>query len=147
MDNTQQFLEDTFQNHYSEYKDYETYIKSKTKKLEKDRNEFAKFALANQSDMDKVLTHMFEVNEKPALQANDLMKLQTRLVNTYETLKEIIDLPKEVREEINAIPKPKLSYKIEDGKDVEINKQANDEIRKYVRENSLDFIKNNIFKN
>lgn len=136
-------LEGIFETVYSEYKEYKDFLNSQTKDIEKGRNSFAKFALDNKDNMDLITNKLFEVNEKPALQKNDFVKLQNKISNIYDVLKDVIDIPKEAREEINSIPKQRLSYKIEDGKAVEINVDMNNEIRKYAKEdiNTKNFIK------
>ena|SRR5690606_14277343 len=134
-------IKEIFETNYAEFKQYESYLQTESKKLEKDRANFAKFALENKNDLDTVVERMFEINEKPALQKNDLVKLQNRLINMYDIIKDVIDIPKEVREEINSLPKPRVSYKIEGDKAVEINKDMNNEIRKFVKDNNMTFVK------
>jgi len=134
-------IKEIFETNYAEFKQYESYLQTESKKLEKDRANFAKFALENKNDLDMVVERMFEINEKPALQKNDLVKLQNRLINMYDIIKDVIDIPKEVREEINSLPKPRVSYKIEGDKAVEINKDMNNEIRKFVKDNNMTFVK------
>lgn len=141
MEDTVKILEDVFENEYSEYTLYNNYVKSISKKIAKEREEFAKFALQNKEDMEKVLDHMFDVNEKPALLGLDIVKLQTRLFNTYNVVKDIIDIPKEIREEINSLPKPRLAYKIENGEAVAIDPKANEETRKYAKDQGMRYVK------
>lgn len=143
MEDTIKTLEGIFETVYNEYKEYKDFLNSQTKDIEKGRNSFAKFAIDNKDNMDLITDKLFEVNEKPALQKNDFVKLQNKISNIYDVLKDVIDIPKEVREEINSIPKQRLSYKIEDGKAVEINVDMNNEIRKYAKEdiNTKNFIK------
>lgn len=135
-------IKEIFDTSYSEYKQYDLYLKTEYKKLEKERGGFAKFALENKSNLDIVIEKMFEVNEKPALQKNDLVKLQNRLINMYDIIKDVVNIPKEVREEINSLLRPRMSYKIEGDKAVEINKDMNNEIRKFVKDNNMAFVKN-----
>lgn len=135
-------LKEIFETSYTEFKEYESYINSELKKLEKERGNFAKFALDNKGNLDTVVEKMFDVNEKPALHKNDLVKLQSRLISMYDIVKDVIEIPKEVREEINSLPKQRLSYKIDNGKAVEINKDMNNEIRKFVKDNNMAFVKN-----
>lgn len=134
-------IKEIFETTYAEFKQYESYLQQESKKLEADRSNFAKFALENKSNLEEVVEKMFEINEKPALQKNDLVKLQNRLINMYDIVKDVIDIPKEVREEINSLPKPRMSYKIEDDRAVEINKDMNNEIRKFVKDNNMAFVK------
>lgn len=141
MEDTTKILEDIFESEYNEYTLYNDYIKSISKKVAKEREEFAKFALQNKEDIDKILDHMFDVNEKPALLGLDLTKLQTRLFNTYNVVKDIIEIPKEVREEINSLPKPRLAYKIENGGAVAIDPKANEETKKYAKEQGIRYVK------
>lgn len=135
-------VKDVFETTYNDYKSYEAQVNSETKSLENDRSNFAKFVLENKDDLDLVLDKMFDVNEKPALQKKDLLILQNKLINAYEVVKDVIDIPKEVREEINALPRQRMSYKLDNGKFVEINKDMNKEIRKFVKDNNMSFIKN-----
>lgn len=139
---TQGNLEGIFEKAYTEYKEYKTYLNSIAKEIEKGRAEFAKYALENKEDIDDILEKMFDINEKPQLQKNDLLKLQIKLLHVYEVVKDEIKVPSEVKEEISLIPRERLSYKIEDGKAIEINKSMNDDIKKYVRENNMAFVKN-----
>lgn len=133
-------VKEIFETAYTEFKEYEAYLNSQIKNIEKGREGFQKFAIENKNNLELIFERMFEVNEKPALQKNDLIKLQNKLIYMYEIVKDVIDIPKEVREEINSLPKPRLSYKIDNGEAVEINKDMNKEIRKHVRENSKDWV-------
>lgn len=134
-------IKEIFEITYAEFKQYESYLSSEAKSLEKERANFAKYALENRANMEMIVEKMFEVNEKPALQKNDLVKLQNKLTNMYDIVKDVIDIPKEVREEINSLPKQRMSYKIDGDKAVEINKDMNNEIRKYVKDNNMAFVK------
>lgn len=133
-------LENIFEKAYQDYVAYEKYIKAESKNVAKGREEFAKFALANKDKTDLILERMYEVNEKPVLLGIDSTNIKTRLVNLYDALKDLIEIPKEVKEEINAFPRIKYFYKIEDGEAIPINPEMHNDVRNRAKNTNMRFI-------
>lgn len=116
-----EILENIFEVVYQEYKDYENFFKSTAPKIKQQREDFAKYAEENISNIDLVTEHLFEIEAEPQFYQNDLVKLQNRLYITYQTVKDVIEIPAEIKKEIEAFPQPKQIYTIKNGTAQEID--------------------------
>lgn len=139
-----ELLENHFQTVYGEYKEYETFVREIAPKIKTEREEFDKYLQKNLDDVEGAVDRLFDINSKPALYQNDLVNLQSRLIHTYETLKETVEIPVEIKTEIESFKKPKQTYKIEKGNPVEIDEKATEEFKKTVRANYRDIVKASI---
>jgi hypothetical protein len=139
--NIEEVLKTDFETVYQEYKSYETFIKGIVEEVKKDREGFAKFAQENSTDVDKIVDKLIEVNEKPILYQNDLMRLQLRLVYSYDLVKGIVEIPQEIKTEIEN-SRPKQLFKIENGEAVVLDQELIDKIKQKTAENSREYLKN-----
>lgn len=130
-----------FETVYKEYKDYESFVLSIKDKVIQDRENFAKFAQENLEDIDKIVDKIVEINENPILHENDLMRLQMRLVNTYDTVKEIVEIPQEIKEETEKLRFQQV-FKIEDNKAIPINQDKLKTMRERTKAGAKDFLTN-----
>ena len=141
MDDSKKILEDIFEQVYTEFSEYDDFISKVSKQIENDRKNYQKFARDNRDNVEALYEKMYEINEKPVMYGNDHIALQTKIVTIYDVVKDIIDIPKDVRERINMLPRRKMYFKIDNGEPVEINPQYNENIRKQARSESEPFIK------
>lgn len=139
-------LESIFEVNYKEYKDYENFVKALAPLIKKDREDFQEFAKNNLEDESLLVEKMFDINAKPAYYQNDLILLQNRLVYSYETIKDVIEIPQEIKQEIENFVKPQLQYKVESGIAIEIDAEKTEKITKQAKENYLEIIKGFISK-
>ena len=139
--NIEEVLKTDFETVYQEYKSYETFIKGIAEEVKKDRAGFAKFAQENSTDADKIVDKIIEVNEKPILYQNDFMRLQLRLVYSYDLIKGIVEIPQEIKTEIEN-SRPKQLFKIENGEAVVLDQELIDKIKQKTVENSREYLKN-----
>lgn len=139
--NIEEVLKTDFEIIYQEYKEYETFIKGIAEEVKKSRESFAKFAQENSTDIDKIVDKLIEVNEKPILYQNDLMRLQLRLVYSYDLVKGILEIPQEIKIEVENL-RPKQLFKIEKGESVALDQELIDRIKQKTVENSRDYLKN-----
>ena len=139
--NIEEVLKTDFETVYQEYKSYETFIKGIAEEVKKDREGFAKFAQENSTDTDKIVDKLIEVNEKPILYQNDFMRLQLRLVYSYDLVKGIVEIPQEIKTEIEN-SRPKQLFKIENGEAVVLDQELIDKIKQKTAENSREYLKN-----
>lgn len=139
--NIEEVLKTDFETVYQEYKSYETFIKGIAEEVKKNREGFAKFAQENSTDADKIVDKLIEVNEKPILYQNDFMRLQLRLVYSYDLVKGILEIPQEIKTEIEN-SRPKQLFKIENGEAVVLDQELIDKIKQKTVENSREYLKN-----
>lgn len=139
--NIEEVLKTDFETVYQEYKSYETFIKGIAEEVKKDREGFAKFAQENSTDADKIVDKLIEVNEKPILYQNDFMRLQLRLVYSYDLVKGIVEIPQEIKTEIEN-SRPKQLFKIENGEAVVLDQELIDKIKQKTVESSREYLKN-----
>jgi hypothetical protein len=130
-----------FETVYKEYKDYESFVLSIKDKVIQDRDGFAKFAQENSEDVDKIVDKIVEINENPILHENDLMRLQMKLVNTYDVIKEIVEIPQEIKEETEKLRFQQV-FKIEDNKAIPINQDKLNTMRERTKAGARDFLTN-----
>lgn len=135
-----QILENIFQTAYSEYKEYETFFKNVAPKIKQQREEFSQKVLNNPNDVENLTEELFDNNTRPVSYQTDLINLQNRLLTTYETVKDVIEIPAEVKKEIETFIKPKQLYKIDKGEAIELDP----EYMKQMKIAAKDFYKNQL---
>jgi predicted nucleic acid-binding Zn-ribbon protein len=135
-----------FETVYNEYKQYENFLREVSPKIKKEREDFEKYVSENADKQEVLIEKLFDLNEKPIQFSNDLLKLQVKLIYTYEALKDIVNIPQEQQKEIESFIKPKMLFLIEGGEAKEIDPEVNKEIRTKVKEQYKDFVKNLIQK-
>lgn len=134
----EEILKNVFETTYKEYKDYEQFFKSAAPKIKQQREDFAKYAEQNASNTDLITEHLFEIEAEPQFYQNDLVKLQNRLYITYHNLKDVIEIPPEIKKEIENFPQPRQIYTIKNAATEEIDseylKQLKEEAKKQYSE-------------
>lgn len=101
---------------YKEYKDYENFAKTLAPNILKGREELAKIITEKGIDSPDIIDKIVEFEFKPTLYQTDLQRLQLRLVYVVDAYSQIIEIPKELLEEVSKL-RPKFLYK-PDGNDI-----------------------------
>lgn len=127
---------------YNEYKEYKNFIEEQSPQIKKDRENFEEFAKNNSSDPKLLTDKLFEVNQKPAFYQSDLMRLQVRLTNVYDAYKDSMEIPQEIKEEVQSIKIPKNIYTIKSGKAIEVDPEYSAKIKETVKKEYEGFIEN-----
>lgn len=118
-----EILEQRYNTYYEEYKIYNEYAIKIAEKVKKDREEFNKFAVENQSEPNKVIEKLFEINEKQILHLTDLASLKGRLKIATELLEDVLEIPEEVKKEVATFPSLEFLYKPENGEMLPLNEE------------------------
>jgi len=135
MSKDKQSQEDIFDNVYKEYKEYETFYKAAAKENEEKRKDFEQFVLKNADNQEKIMEEIFNLNESPIQQQNDLINLQKKLLYTYEALEQVIEVPVEIAKQIKEIQKnTKNTYTVQKGELHEVDPEHNKKVREMTRE-------------
>lgn len=87
---------------YTEYIDYKEFLKDKIKRPEDIRKEVAQ-EIKGETDLSKIQNILFEKSEKQAMYQADFIGLQTRLFHTIENYKELMEIPQEIKTEVENI--------------------------------------------
>lgn len=118
-----EILEQRYNTYYEEYRIYNEYAIKIAEKVKKDREEFNKFAVENQSEPNKVIEKLFEINEKQILHLTDLASLKGRLKIATELLEDVLEIPEEVKKEVAIFPSLEFLYKPENGEMIPLNEE------------------------
>lgn len=111
--------EDLFNKVYSEYKTYKKYYDEKIPEVKKEREEFAKFAEANKDNMELLTEKYYDISETFVRHDKDVFVLQTKLLNFYDAYGELLDIPKDIVEEISSFERPFLYYNVNSSGSIE----------------------------
>ena len=140
--------ESIFETAWKEYKDYDTYLKSISDPLKKERESFEKYVVENKSKMNEIVNKLFDINQKPSLHLSDIVTLKNRLVYLYEAYKDLIEIPEDVKKEILTFQKPKIIYKItKDGNAVDIDPEYTKNLKSKVKSTYEGFARSILEKN
>lgn len=124
-----------FETKYSEYKEYENFLKSAAEEIKAGKEELAKFVTENIDDKEKVAEKVYEIETQPQLYINDLTNLQRNLLEIYKTVSLVVDFPQEIKDEVSKFAQPKQIYTIKNGKaediDPEYTKRLKEDAKKY----------------
>lgn len=116
---------------YTEFVEYKEFLKDKIKRPDEIRKEVAE-KIKNQTDIDQIKQILFESSEKQMMYQADFIGLQNRLFHTIENYKDLIEIPQEVKKEVENIKFIQI-FKIKNGKEIvvsqEIVDQAKDQIK------------------
>ena len=134
-------LEDKLLADYKVYLDYSNFVDSISDSILKDRQNFSDFALKmGEENMEALIEKAFEINEKPFQYRNDLIILETRLLNTFDVVKDLIEVPQEIKDKVLSMKRVSPQYKIEENKLVEIDPESNKKYREEVAKNYKAFL-------
>jgi antitoxin component of MazEF toxin-antitoxin module len=134
-------LKNNFNTIYSEWKLYGDFIKKNNEIVAKERSEFNDFAKVNSQNTDLLVNKLFELTHRQTIHQIEYNKLTDRLLNVYEAYKLVIDIPKEVAEEINSFPKQDMLFKVVNGVAVVVNPEKIEEVKASLRANFEKMIK------
>ena len=126
-------LKSQFEIVYQDFKKYEDFLKAESENIKKERENFNEFAVQNKDNMDLVLERLFEINERPTFYREDFQKLGLKLYYTYETLQNVLEIPQEIRTEIENL-KPRYYYNIFEGQAKVIDQEYVDKISSLSKE-------------
>jgi len=125
----EEILKNNFEISYQEFKEYEQFLKNAAPKIKKEREEFTQFTIDNSSNTEAITDKLFEIETIPVNYQNDLLKLQNKLITTYHTVKDCIEIPAEIKKEVESLIAPKQVYKIKNGEAQEIDASYTEKIK------------------
>lgn len=118
---------------YKEFTEYRDYYKSIYKTPEDRRKQIAEKIKDKKEEQD-ILDTVFELNFKYNMYEKDIMNLLTRLYHTAVAYQDIIEIPQEVKKEIENF-KMIQSYTYKNGEEKEINQEENKQLKEALKEN------------
>jgi hypothetical protein len=118
---------------YREYIEYRDYYKSIYKTPEERRDEIAK-SVETLENKQNILDLVFELNFKYNMHEKDMMNLLTRLYHTVVAYQDIIEIPQEVKKEVENF-KMIQAYTYKNGEEKEINKEENKQLKELLIQN------------
>lgn len=127
-------LKNIFEIAYKEFKDYEIYFKAIAPEIKEKREQFTEFVVSNKDNIDLLAEKLFENDVIPEMHKLDLINLQNRLIYTYETVKDVLEIPAEIKTEIEAFIKPKQVYLIQAGEAKELDPEHTKKIKTSAKE-------------
>ena len=136
----EQGLKSHFEIVYQDFKKYEEFLKKESENIKKERESFNNFVVENKDDTEVILSRLFEINEKPTFYREDFQKLGLKLYYTYETLQNILEIPQEIRTEIESL-KPRYYYNIFEGQAKVIVKEYVERISNLSKETYKEHLK------
>lgn len=129
-----EIAENIFEVIYKEYKEYETFFSPKIKTAEERRTEIAKYVVDNKEDQQGIIDKVFESGVGYLFHEKDLNNLKTKLYHTFKAYEDILEIPQEVRLEINNFKIEPLYFIIENGVEKELNKELISNIKNQIRQ-------------
>jgi len=133
-----EILQNNFEVAYKEFKEYETFLKNAAPKIKESREQFVQFSQENNDNTALLTERLFEDQVIPTYYQNDLLKLQNKVITVFETVKDVLEIPAEIKTEVEALIPPKQMYKITAGTaeeiDPEHNSKIKEEAKKYYQE-------------
>ena len=117
---------------WNEYTEYKNYVKTITKPIEELRAEVAKKITQNTTEQEAE-NIIFEGFEKNILHNGDFINQQNRLFYTVESLKGVIEIPKEILEELKNMQFIQI-FAVKNGESTVINEDALEYTKKQIRE-------------
>jgi len=134
-------LENNFETIYKDYKAYESYLETTKKHVEEQRNSFKDRATKGVTSDDDLVSELFDLSIKPIQSEEDLRILRDRLLNTFDAYKIVLDFPDKVKEEVKNLRRPLQAYRIDNGEQVEIDKEKNDKFKEEAKKTHLEIVK------
>lgn len=118
---------------YKEFLEYRDYYKSIYLSPEERRKQIAE-KVKTTKEQQEIIDSVFELNFKYNMHEKDIMNLLTRLYHTAVAYQDIIEIPPEVKKEIENF-KMIQSYTYKNGEEKEINQEENKQIKEALKEN------------
>lgn len=117
---------------WTEYTEYKEYIKTIAKPIEELRKEVAQKITPNTTP-EEAQQLFFSGYEKIMLHNRDFINQQNRLFYTVEAYKNIVEIPQEIKTEVENIRFLQI-FAIKDGKETVINQEALDFTKKQIED-------------
>lgn len=121
-------LEAVLEAKYKEYKTYKDYILKLAEDRKESEQNFEKFVVENANDMKKISDKLYELKILPNMCIADLNKIQAELLQTYDVINGLIDVPQEIKKEISSLARRKQYFIIKNGEVEPIDSSYNDKI-------------------
>jgi len=118
---------------YTEYIHYKEYIKDKIKQPEQIRKEIAE-EIKTVTDIDKVQDLVYQKSEKNMIYQADFKNLMTRLYHTIEAYKDILEIPEEIKKEVEIYKFVQL-LSIKNNMEKVVDQGAIDQIKEAIKVN------------
>lgn len=118
---------------WTEYSEYKEYIKTVAKPVEELRKEVAQ-RITPQTTSEEAQEYVFQGFEKIMLHNGDFINQQNRLFYTVEAYKNIIEIPQEIKKEVESLKFLQI-FAIKDKKETVINQEALDFTRNQIKAN------------
>lgn len=114
-----------FEISYKEYKDYSDFYEINNAKVTEGMKDQVNDIINNPEDLERAAKFILDTKTTPTLYATDLNNLKERVLSQYDLIKDVVEIPQEVRQVLEAqqINKNKLMYTIDKGSPVEVNKE------------------------
>lgn len=116
---------------WTEYSEYKEYIKTIAKPIEELRKEVAQ-KITPQTTSEEAQEYVFQGFEKIMLHNGDFINQQNRLFYTIEAYKNIIEIPQEIKKEVENLKFLQI-FAVKDGKETVINQEALDFTREQIK--------------
>jgi hypothetical protein len=117
---------------WTEYSEYKEFVKTISKPIEELRKEVASKVTINTTP-EEAQELFFQGFEKTMLHNGDFVNQQNRLFYTVEALKNSIEIPKEIKKELENIKFIQI-FAIKDKKETVINQEALDFTKSQIKE-------------
>jgi hypothetical protein len=135
-------LKNYFEVKYKEYKDYESFVKSKAEEIRNGRKQLEEFIQSNPDDIEEISQKVFEVETITEFYKSDLVNLQRSLIETYKAVSLVIEFPEEIKEEIASFFDPKQIYVIKANSAVEVDPEHNKRLKEEAKKQFKNIYKN-----
>lgn len=117
---------------YTEYVEYENFLKSIIKPLDVVRKEVAE-KITVETTEEEVMEIYFNDVEKSLLHRRDFVNQQQRLFFTVEAYKDVMEIPQEILEKVKGMSFIQI-FGIKNGKEEVINEEALEYTKKQIRQ-------------
>jgi hypothetical protein len=129
-----EIAENNFEVAYKEYKEYETFFLKKVSSAEDRRKEIAQYVLDNRDNQDATVNKVFESGVGYLFHEKDLKALRTKLYHIFKAYEDILEIPQEIKTEINNFKIEPLNFFIENGEAKEVNKELFQQIKTQIKQ-------------
>jgi len=139
MDKINKTLLSSFEERYQEFKDYSTFYTKFVETAKENLKEREEFILKNIDSPEAIENFILENSTLPYYYANDLEILKERLIATYEAVKDFIELPQEVIDDmfVTIKLKSKLAFKIVAGSPEPIDPNYIEQIKAEIKKQGI----------
>jgi len=128
-----------FEKAYEEFKQYSNFYITFVEEAKTALQSREDFFRENLDNPDKIEDFLIEYSSLPFHYSSDLEKNKERLISVYETVQDFIEIPQEIKTEMEDILKMKspLLFKIEDNKPILINPEHLELIKQELKKQGI----------